>query len=97
MERKAERKIFFTLLIIPKSNQTFTLFLFHEGGMVGKRAVKSGFSGKSFAERNFCLKLSSLRPVYPPYKFWVKKKSSKSLNRHTPGTPPLQSPVKAPK
>jgi len=44
------------------------------GGMVGFRAVKSGFSGKSFAERNFCLKLSSMPPVYPPYKSGVKKK-----------------------
>jgi len=34
----------------------FTLFLFPEGGMVGKRAVKSRFI------------LSSLTPAYPPYK-----------------------------
>ncbi len=40
--------------------------------MVGKRAVKSGFI------------LSFLAPAYPPYKSGVKKKSSKSLNRHTP-------------
>ncbi len=38
----------------------FTLFLFQMRGMVGFRAVKSGFI------------LSSLRPVYPPYKSWVK-------------------------
>ena len=44
----------------------FTLFLFQMRGMVGKRAVKSGFI------------LSSLRPVYPPYKSWVKKKSSRT-------------------
>ncbi len=34
-----------------------------KGGMVGKRAVKSG------------LILSSLRPVYPPYKSGLKKNS----------------------
>ncbi|HEW97219.1 MAG TPA: hypothetical protein ENF37_01040 [Beggiatoa sp.] len=38
--------------------------------MVGKRAVKSGFI------------LSSLPPVYPPYKSGVKKKSSKYMKHY---------------
>ncbi len=46
-------------------------FIFHSifipnGGMVGFRAVKSWFI------------LSSLPPVYPPYKSGVKKKSSRT-------------------
>jgi len=52
---------------------TFKNLFYIEGTMVGKRAVKSG------------LILSSWPPVYPPYKSGVKKKLSKSLNRHTPG------------
>jgi len=51
----------------------FVKNLFPEGGMVGKRAVKSRFI------------LSSLAPAYPPYKSWMKKKSSKSLKFNTPG------------
>jgi len=54
-------------------------FIFHpifipNGGMVGKRAVKSGFI------------LSSLRPVYPPYKSCVKK-IIPYLKFNTPGLP----------
>ncbi|RKZ51362.1 MAG: hypothetical protein DRR00_11950 [Candidatus Parabeggiatoa sp. nov. 3] len=51
-----------------------------EGGMVGFRAAeiwvfrqKFSFADLRFALLYFCLILSSLRPVYPPYKSGVKK------------------------
>jgi len=50
----------------------FSLFLFHEGGMVGKRAVTFWVNIKFIAAR------------LPTLQIWGEKKSSKSLKRHTP-------------